>query len=236
MKSLFRSSILCSLLCLVLLVFASYVNAGPRCATCSGRVSAASYASYAPTTQYVRATQNASFCGPCAYAGVPCAPGNCIACTDGCSTGCPGANTFAGGSDIVPARGGSLVPCATCPGGFAFVPTGMQLPSATAPVQHGPGPGWTCDPVTGICYPPGFSPPNRPRPGTVSGSVLLEKIEEGERVKHPANPAGLFPAGTGTIQMVLPLNSGRGKVYTVKCDQTGKTLPVAFEDGELWKH
>lgn len=72
-------------------------------------------------------------------------------------------------------------------------------------------------------------------PATAPAIATAKPVTEGDHVQHPANPFGLFPAGTGTVEKEIPLNKG-GKVYTVKCDKTGKTLPVAFDATEIWTH
>lgn len=55
----------------------------------------------------------------------------------------------------------------------------------------------------------------------------------GQKVQHAASSDGSFPAGCGTIESVTPWNSGDGFSYQVKCDKTGKVLPVNFKDSEL---
>jgi hypothetical protein len=55
----------------------------------------------------------------------------------------------------------------------------------------------------------------------------------GEKVNHAANADGAFPAGCGTISSVTPWNTGDGYSYQVKCDVTGKVLPVNFKESEL---
>ncbi len=59
------------------------------------------------------------------------------------------------------------------------------------------------------------------------------KFKVGEHVKHAANADGAFPAGCGTVASVTPWNTGDGYSYQVKCDKTGKVLPVNFKESEL---
>lgn len=59
------------------------------------------------------------------------------------------------------------------------------------------------------------------------------KFSVGQHVNHAANAGGSFPAGCGTIESVTPWNTGDGFSYQVKCDKTGKVLPVNFKEAEL---
>ncbi len=55
----------------------------------------------------------------------------------------------------------------------------------------------------------------------------------GDHVKHAAAGDGSFPAGCGTVSSVTPWNDCKGYSYQVKCDKTGKVLPVNFKESEL---
>ena len=57
------------------------------------------------------------------------------------------------------------------------------------------------------------------------------KFHVGQHVAHAAGST--FPAGTGTIFSVTPWNTGDGFSYKVRCDKTGKVLPVNFKESEL---
>jgi hypothetical protein len=55
----------------------------------------------------------------------------------------------------------------------------------------------------------------------------------GQHVAHAANANGLFPAGTGIVATVTPWNTGDGYSFKIRCDATGKLLPVNFKASEL---
>lgn len=59
------------------------------------------------------------------------------------------------------------------------------------------------------------------------------KFKVGDKVNHAANANGDFPAGCGVVTSVTPWNTGDGYSYQVKCDATGKVLPVNFKESEL---
>ena len=76
--------------------------------------------------------------------------------------------------------------------------------------------------------------PSEPTPVS-SGAPLLKgaKFSVGQKVKHAGNLAGLFPAGTGVIDSIVPWNTGDGFSYRVRCDMTKRVLPTNFKDSEL---
>lgn len=59
------------------------------------------------------------------------------------------------------------------------------------------------------------------------------KFSVGQKVNHAASSDGSFPAGCGTVTSVTPWNTGDGFSYQVRCDTTGKLLPVNFKESEL---
>lgn len=62
---------------------------------------------------------------------------------------------------------------------------------------------------------------------------MSAKFSVGSHVEHPAAHDGSFPAGSGTVEEATPWNTGDGYSYKVKCDKTGKVLPVLFKESEL---
>lgn len=60
-----------------------------------------------------------------------------------------------------------------------------------------------------------------------------QEFQVGDHVSHVANSGGLFPDGTGVITAKIPWNAGDGFSYQVRCDKTGKVLPVNFKGSEL---
>lgn len=55
----------------------------------------------------------------------------------------------------------------------------------------------------------------------------------GDHVTHAAAHDGAFPSGPGVVEEAMCWNSGDGHSYKVKCDATGKVLPVIFRETEL---
>lgn len=64
---------------------------------------------------------------------------------------------------------------------------------------------------------------------------VASDFQVGSHVAHAANAAGMFPSGTGVVTSVTPWNTGDGFSYRVRCDATGRVLPVNFKASELVK-
>jgi hypothetical protein len=68
----------------------------------------------------------------------------------------------------------------------------------------------------------------------VHGQGAAAQFVVGQPVSHVANAGTFkFPAGTGKVTSVTPWNTGDGYSYQVRCDMTGKVLPVNFKASEL---
>lgn len=59
------------------------------------------------------------------------------------------------------------------------------------------------------------------------------KYKAGDKVAHPANADGHFPAGEGKVVCSHEWNTGDGCSYILECVKTGRTLPVIFKESEL---
>lgn len=62
---------------------------------------------------------------------------------------------------------------------------------------------------------------------------MKSKFAVGAHVNHPAADDGSYPAGTGTVEKVIPGNTGSPATYRVKSDTTGAVLAGEFEESDL---
>lgn len=134
----------------------------------------------------------------------------------GCNGGAGRAYLLPGRAARVEARhagnsGGSFVVAASAPQSFSMVPQSSMFQLIESGIKD-----------------PNFKSGN-------GNTALLAgaKFRVGDHVSHVANAGGLFPAGTGVVTSVIAWNTGDGFSYKVRCDQTGKVLPVNFKESEL---